>query len=55
MADFIIEYVLTQVRVVRLTANTMSEAQKEIKNWHEQHNSERINESVIIYKCDKDE
>lgn len=55
MPDFIVEYLLTQVRVARLNAESEAHAREEIKHYHEQSNSEMEDELVIVIKVDKDE
>jgi hypothetical protein len=52
--EFIIEYVVTQVRVVRITANSHEEAANEVKEFHEQHNSEKLTESIILISNEED-
>jgi len=54
MADFIIEYVITQVRVVDVTARTREDAEREVKEWHGQLNTEMISESVILIRTEED-
>jgi hypothetical protein len=54
MPEFIIEYIVTQVRLARVTAVSEANATQEIKDWHEQIQSERMAESVIINTVERD-
>jgi len=54
MADFIIEYVVVQKRLMRISAPTKEDAIEEIQRYHEQHESEMENEVVMLTSVEED-
>lgn len=54
MPEYIVTYVVTQVRFVRLLADSEPQARDEIRVYHEQHDSERVSEAVQIISAEKD-
>lgn len=55
MPDYIIEYLLTQVRIARVTAGTEEAAREEVKRFNAQLDTHETDEIVIILKVDIDE
>lgn len=55
MPEFIVEFLVTEVRVARLSAESADHAREEIKRYHNQHDSILDDELVIVLKVDKDE
>jgi len=54
MTDYIVDYVVTSVRSVRIIANTPEDAEREVKQYHQQMESEMIKEAVIILMTEED-
>jgi hypothetical protein len=54
MPEFIVEFLLTEVRIARVEAASEEIAKSEIKHYHNQHDSEMTDELVIILKVDED-
>jgi len=52
--EYMIEYILTQVRFVRVWADTVDEAMKEVVNNHDIYSSDRVKESVVIMSAVED-
>jgi hypothetical protein len=52
--EFIVEYLLTQVRTARVEAATLDDAKQEVKSFHAQNESEMDDEMVIILKIEED-
>jgi hypothetical protein len=55
MPEYRVEYVVTQYRFARVEANTLQEASQKIKEYHEQENSDKMLESVLVVNVDEDE
>jgi len=54
MAEFIIEYVLVQKRVARILCASKEDALEDIQRYHEQYDSDKLNEVVMILSLDED-
>jgi hypothetical protein len=54
MSEYIVEYIVTQVRFARVNADSAQSAHDEVTSWHEQMDTNKVSETVIIRSVNED-